>query len=101
MESKQRQPTPLDGELMSLIRDELDELDEGLELQREVLAKCIDKLPPRDQELLRLRYWHMESVGALSERLGRTVAALYKSLQRIRRSLLICIERESRRLGQA
>ncbi len=99
--ARQKTPLALDAELMELIRDELNDYDEALETQRERLSACIDKLPPRDQELLRLRYWHTASIGDLSAQLGRKADALYKSLQRIRRSLLDCIERESRRVGHA
>ena len=98
VEQQQKKPAMLGDALLRLIADEMDEMDGELELQREALATCIDKLPPRNQELLRLRYWHADSIADLSNRLGRSVEALYKSLQRIRRSLLECIERESRRL---
>ena len=100
LKQRQQHSALYDSELLEMIRDEMDAVDAELELQREALATCIDKLPSRDQELLRLKYWHTQSVSKLSTRLGRTIDSLYKSLQRIRRSLLTCMERESRRLGQ-
>ncbi len=101
LEQRQKQPNVFDNELLELIRSDMDAVDDDLELEREALAVCMEKLPPRDQELLRHRYWHRESIADLSSRLGRTVASLYKSLQRIRHGLLICIQRESQRLGRA
>ncbi|MDC0935992.1 sigma-70 family RNA polymerase sigma factor [Pirellulales bacterium] len=99
VEKQRRRPLLFDGPLTALIHDEVDAMSSDLELQREALATCIDKLPPRDQELVRLKYWKMSTVASLSEQLGRSADALYKSLQRIRRQLLGCIEREARRLG--
>lgn len=100
IDQQQKHPAIHDQEMMELIRDEMDAMDLDLELQREALATCIDKLSPRDQELLRLRYWSFETVSELSKRLKRSADSLYRSLQRIRRSLLICIENESRRFEQ-
>lgn len=93
-------PHLLDPELAAIISDEFDEIENDLDSRRRALSICIEKLAPKDQELLRLRYWGEFSVESLSARLGRKVQAIYKSLQRIRKALLICIERESRRAGR-
>jgi RNA polymerase sigma-70 factor (ECF subfamily) len=93
-------PTLLDPALVVLISDEFNEMDEDLDARREALAFCVEKLAPKDQELLRLRYWGEGSVAALSVQLGRSVDSIYKSLQRIRQALLKCIEREARRAGR-
>jgi RNA polymerase sigma-70 factor (ECF subfamily) len=84
-------PLPLDPELADLIGTEVDEIEDDLEGRRAALAACIEKLPPREQELLRLRYWGLETIESLAEQLGRSAQALYKALQRIRQRLLDCI----------
>lgn len=89
------QPTLLDPETAALISEEFDALDDSLDERRQQLAACIEKLPPRDREVLKLRYWKEYGVAAVADRMGKTVDAIYKSLQRIRRSLLRCIQRET------
>jgi RNA polymerase sigma-70 factor (ECF subfamily) len=51
-------------------------------------------LSPRDHQLIQKRYEHGMSVATLAETIGRTTNSLSKSLGRIRRSLLECIERK-------
>src|SRR5882757_8632883 len=58
------------------------------------LQQCLGRLSQRDQELIRKRYEPGMSVARLAENIGRTANSLSKSLGRIRRSLLECIERK-------
>jgi len=51
------------------------------------------KLRERDRELIRLRYFDENSTKQTAEQLGRSVASVYKSLNRVRDSLLKCISR--------
>lgn len=67
-----------------------------LDHRRTHLQDCIDLLSERQKEMVS-GYYRMEySVGDLSQRTGQTVDAIYKSLQRIRRSLHDCIESKMR-----
>lgn len=59
------------------------------------LADCRAKLPPEARSILDGYYLEEESVEALARRHGRTVEAIYKTLQRVRRGLLECIERQA------
>jgi RNA polymerase sigma-70 factor (ECF subfamily) len=90
--SRAARPLPLDPEIADLICREVDEIEDDLEDRRAALAACIEKLSPRERELLRLRYWGLETIESLAEQLGRTAQALYKALQRIRQRLLECVE---------
>ncbi len=90
-------PCLLDPSLAELMSDEFSGIEGDLDARREALSTCIEKLPAKDEELLRLRYWGEDSVVALANQLGRTADAIYKSLQRVRQALLRCIERETRR----
>jgi len=60
----------------------------------EYLRQCLGRLSARDQQLIQKRYEPGVSVGVLAENIGRTTNSLSKSLGRIRRSLLECIERK-------
>jgi DNA-directed RNA polymerase specialized sigma24 family protein len=61
--------------------------------------KCIENLRARDKELVRRRYQAGVSVSELAAWLHRSIDAVYKSLHRIRRSLLACVERTMKREG--
>ena len=58
------------------------------------LRQCLERLSIRDQQLIKKRYEPGVSVGRLAEEIGRTANSLSKSLGRIRRSLLECIQRK-------
>ena len=66
---------------------------EGLfQVHRSLLPSCMEKLPLKDRELVELRYAGEETVLQIAERTGRQPNTLYKALERIRRTLLKCIE---------
>jgi RNA polymerase sigma-70 factor (ECF subfamily) len=56
------------------------------------LHKCIEKLSPKDRDLIDRRYTEGIKAVDLAHQLGRSANSLYLSLGRIRRSLLRCIE---------
>ena len=64
-----------------------DELDE----RHEALAHCLQRLHPRDRELLIARYEPGGSVDAAARRSGRTLQTAYKALGRLRKLLLDCV----------
>lgn len=67
-----------------------------LDHRKTYLQDCIDLLSERQNEMIN-GYYRMEySVSELSQRTGQTVDAIYKSLQRIRRSLHDCVESRMR-----
>ena len=68
------------------------ELDE----RHEALAACLQKLNPRDRELLMARYEPGGGVEDAARRSGRTVQTAYKALARLRKLLLDCV---TNRLG--
>ncbi|WP_425395375.1 sigma-70 family RNA polymerase sigma factor [Aeoliella sp.] len=71
------------------MEDRADELDE----RRAVLDGCLKKLRDHDRELVRARYVDGMAARQLAHHSGRSVDAVYKTLQRIHRALLNCIER--------
>jgi RNA polymerase sigma-70 factor (ECF subfamily) len=67
-----------------------------LDHRKTQLQDCLDLLSERQKEMVN-GYYRMEySVSDLSHRTGQTVDAIYKSLQRIRRSLHDCVESRMR-----
>lgn len=55
------------------------------------LRECLDQLPVHSRELIAGYYFEERTVEALASAHGRTVEALYKTLQRLRAALLDCI----------
>lgn len=58
------------------------------------LRRCRDKLPAADEELLDLRYVDELSVQGIADRLKRLRPHVSRSLSRIRRRLLECVQIE-------
>lgn len=59
----------------------------------EALQRCLAKLTEADKTLIRRRYQPGASVQQIAAELGRSANALSKSLGRIRRALVECVER--------
>lgn len=64
-----------------------------LEARRRALKVCIEKLQATDQGLVRRRYGLDQPVCQIAKEDGKTISAIYKALNRIRRSLVACIGR--------
>ena len=56
------------------------------------LAKCLEKLPARNRQVVHLRYFEQLTPGTIASHLERTANDVRQSLFRIRRALLGCIE---------
>ena len=80
-------------EFVDAVADEVLELQDELPGRLRVLQECVEKLPRKQREILRLRYDEGKSVKAIAETLSRSVDAVYKGLSRIRQTLHDCINR--------
>jgi RNA polymerase sigma-70 factor (ECF subfamily) len=80
-----------DDTLLSRLADGMQPLVDQTTDQQEVLRRCARKLPDQGRQLLAMRYTSALSVKVIAEQLGSTVAAVSKSLYRIRASLRKCI----------
>jgi RNA polymerase sigma-70 factor (ECF subfamily) len=67
-------------------------LGEELDDRRLALGECLQKLAPRDKQLIELYYGSKSTASIVAEQWGRSVHTVYKSLQRIRGLLMNCIE---------
>ncbi len=66
--------------------------DRLLRARRMALPDCVAKLPPADRELMEQRYAGDETIQEIAQRTGRPANTLYKALERIRHTLMTCIE---------
>ena len=63
-----------------------------LDQRHELLIGCMEKLSQSDRTLLKTRYQLGASIETTAQRSGRTVAAVYKAIQRTRAALSKCIK---------
>ncbi len=64
----------------------------GLLDERQIaLEECLKKVSPYQNQLLVMRYDESESIPQIAERLDRSVAAIYKALERLHESLFDCV----------
>lgn len=59
----------------------------------EALAGCLDHLPDRDQCLVESCYSGDRTMKEVAADVGRSAGSIYQSMRRIRRTLLVCVER--------
>jgi RNA polymerase sigma-70 factor, ECF subfamily len=80
--------------VIRLAEDMQGQIDETTH-QQAALRSCARKLPDGDRRMLAMRYASALSVRLIAEQLGSTVAAVSKSLYRIRVALRKCIREVS------
>jgi RNA polymerase sigma-70 factor (ECF subfamily) len=80
--------------LIEALAERQKDLETISEKRRRMLKDCMEALCDSDQLLLRRRYDEPgTTIQKVAEATGQTANALYKALQRIRRQLLLCINR--------
>lgn len=92
IERRQRWQALLASGLAEELARRREELRPELERRLRHLEGCLGKLPENHLSLVEGYYYRREGIEKLAEDSGRTVAATYKTLQRIRQSLQVCIE---------
>lgn len=92
IERRQRWQALLEGGLAEELAQRREELRPELEVRLKHLEGCIGKLPQNQRSIVEDYYYHRTGIEKVAESSGRTVEATYKSLQRIRQTLQICIE---------
>jgi len=87
-----RSPVVLSEEVLDLIADEgLDEAP-ALARERSALEACLAKLPAPQRELLDASYRPGVKFHEVAAQSGKSAQALYKIIQRLRATLLACIQ---------
>ena len=80
--------------LLLRLADETAQATDRWEAEREALQKCLQKLSDSQRALVSAAYERGARIDDLAGRMGRTAMALYKTLHRIRISLVECARRE-------
>jgi RNA polymerase sigma-70 factor (ECF subfamily) len=92
IERHQRWRALLENGLAEELAQRREELRPELEFRLGHLEDCLNKLPEKQRLLVKGYYFRRDGIETLGERSGQTVAATYKMLHRIRRTLQTCIE---------
>lgn len=89
-----RSKVVFDDEVLAAVARTTATLREELDERHEALAICLQKLPPRDRELVLTRYEPGRGVAEAAARSGRSRDAAYKALNRLRKLLHDCVTHE-------
>ena len=92
LERRQRWQALLEGGLAEELAQRREELRPEIETRLKHLEGCLNKLPAEQRSMVEAYYYRRDGIEKLAEESGRTVAAAYKTLQRIRQALQTCIE---------
>lgn len=92
-ERRRKSHRQLDPDVLAMIAAEWPQQQPLAEIRRAALARCLSLLTPRQRELIDLRYGRDVSIADVARATNRPANTLYKSLERIRRLLVDCINR--------
>jgi RNA polymerase sigma-70 factor (ECF subfamily) len=92
IERRQRWQALLENGLAEELAQRREELRPELEIKLKHLEGCLNKLPDEQRSIVEGYYYRRDGIEKLAEKSGRNVAGTYKTLQRIRQSLQVCIE---------
>jgi len=81
-------------DVMDLLDHDLPATTERIDERALALEECLSAMSPTNRELLQRVYTDGMPITRVAEECSRSVEALYKSLQRIRRALFECIQRK-------
>jgi RNA polymerase sigma-70 factor, ECF subfamily len=92
---KKNQPNHATEELLDAFAETISSTQgDGVELHVAALRRCKERLSVADGELLQLRYVEALGIHEIADRLQRLQPSVCRSLNRIRRWLLECIQME-------
>jgi RNA polymerase sigma-70 factor (ECF subfamily) len=86
-----RSKVVFDDEVVEAVAHTAAELRDETDHRHEALAHCLQRLHPRDRDLVLTRYEPGSGVEEAAQRSGRTIEAAYKALGRIRKLLADCV----------
>lgn len=88
-----RDPHVFNAELVEVLAKEAEDDADRLQTQRAALGQCMQKLDTRSRRLLSRCYEDGASIKDAAEQLGATPNSVYKTLNRLRETLLDCVRR--------
>ena len=89
---KKRLAVPFGDQFIEAVAAEYDSSADDLDEQLQTLAKCVEKLSSDERKLITACYQPGAVTKKVAAMLGRPAGTIYKSLTRIRRMLMDCIE---------
>jgi RNA polymerase sigma-70 factor (ECF subfamily) len=92
IERRQRWQMLLAAGLAEELAQRREELRPEIETRLKHLEGCLSKLPKQQRSIIEGYYYRRDGIEKVAEHSGRTVAATYKTLQRIREALQACVE---------
>lgn len=96
IERRQRWQSLLGHGLAEELAQRRQELQPEFELRLKHLEGCLGKLPDGQRSLVDGYYFERVDIETLARRSGRSAAATYKMLQRIRHALQLCVEAQAK-----
>jgi RNA polymerase sigma-70 factor (ECF subfamily) len=81
-----------DERLLDVFADEYPAVASELPERLQALTRCLQKVTPKDHQLLRHRYWESGTLDELARQTARSVGTLKARLHQLRASLRRCIE---------
>ena len=99
LERRQRWQALLENGLAEELTSRREELQPEFDRRLGHLERCLGKLPDEQLSLIEGYYYKRAGIEKLASDSGRTVAATYKMLQRVRFALQACIENAARPEG--
>jgi RNA polymerase sigma-70 factor (ECF subfamily) len=90
---KGREATPLNHEVLEQLADFASQEDSSVDIHLSALDQCLQKLTPKDRELVERCYALNVKVKEIATQLGRSEKSIRKSLGRVRRLLIECVRR--------
>ena len=96
IERRQRWQALLDHGLAEELAQRRQELQPEFELRLKHLEGCLGKLPEGQRSLVEGYYYERAGIEKLAQRFGRSEAASYKMLQRVRHALQVCVEAQAK-----
>jgi len=87
-------PHPFSDTLLAALDAETAAMEETVDAEYDALANCLEKLAVRDRDLIMLRYSEGGEPRRMAQRLNRSIKSVYKSLNRIRKALSMCVARQ-------
>ena len=80
--------------LIVLLAEQTEELGDRLDARRRALDRCLEKLSSDDQKMMAGCYAEGATIRAFAEKCGEAANRIYKRVNRVRRQLHHCIDRQ-------
>lgn len=90
-----RDKTLFSDDLLSTLANEAKEVDEQHEERAAALERCLERMPARSREAIRLRYADELKVTDIAVKLHRNANAVYQILFRARQWLNECVQKNA------